>query len=99
MIQHVVLFTFKKGLESKAKDEFFQAFYNLASLVYCRAYNSYRVSEGQGYEHAVVLEFDGVSSLNDFNGSEEHSVFLQTHWSRAVESFAIYDLLPGRGEK
>ena len=94
MIQHVVLFTLKSGLDSEAKDAFFQAFYNLASLSFCQGYNNYRVSDDQGYEHAVVLEFDGESSLNDFNGSKEHSVFLETHWSRAVERFIIYDLLP-----
>jgi len=95
MIRHTVVFKLKFPKGSSEEREFLEAAARLCSIPEVLNFESLRqVSPKNDFDYGLSMEFASQKDYETYNRHPDHTLFVQTYWSRSVESFMEIDYEP-----
>ena len=95
MIRHTVVFKLKHPGGSQLELDFLRSARKLSEISTAKNFECLRqVSEKNGYDFGLSMEFDSVADYEVYNTHPTHVEFVQTRWVPEVIDFMEIDYIP-----
>lgn len=94
-MQHSVIFSFNKNVDSARASYFFMAAEKLSSISGVLNFKQWKqVSKKNSFEYGISMEFNSEEDYQHYNDHPAHATFIAEQWMPCVADFLEIDFEP-----